>query len=123
MSYSLVTTDVDSHLLCVTDGQVNDADALIEWALDVVSKAQESGVRKLLLDNRTFALNLSPLDVVTFANSLEKMDAAQLGFRMAVLSSPGNKEISHLVETTLTNRSASYKMHSNLNDAKKWLRV
>lgn len=37
------------------------------------------------------------------------MDYASIGFRLAIISNPANKEISKLVETALTNRSESYK--------------
>ena len=121
MAYSQIFTSKDEYLLCITDGEVSDSDAFIEWGLKLVAKAKETRHTKVLVDNRTFRLNLSPLDVITFANFMENMGAAKLGLRMAVLSNPHNLEESRLVETALVNRSASYKSFRSQQDAQEWL--
>lgn len=119
--YRIVFSDESSYLLCITDGSVNDAEEYISWGLDTLGKAKETGHRKLLYDNRTFNLNLTPLDTVLFAKRYESLDVAQLGLRMAVLSNPKNPDISRLVETTLVNRSAAYKRFDTQAEALNWL--
>lgn len=121
MSYSQVFTDETLYLLCITHGTVDNAEAFVEWAVGVIGKARETGHTRILMDNRTFELHLSPLDVVTFASRLEAMNANSLGLRLAVVSSPANPEISRLVETSLINRSASYKSFRNQQEALDWL--
>jgi hypothetical protein len=121
MAYSQIFTSKDEYLLCITDGEVFDAETFIEWGLKLVARARELRRTRLLVDNRTFRLDLSPLDVITFANFLEDKGAAKLGLRLAVLSNPHNPETSRLVETALVNRSASYKSFHSQEEAKEWL--
>ena len=121
MSNNTVFSNEVGYLLCITDGSADDAEEYISWGLDLITKVQEVGHSRLLLDNRTFSLNLSPLDIVLFANKYEEMDVSQLGLRMAVLSNPKNPEVSRLIETTLTNRSAAYKRFETQADAIGWL--
>ncbi|OIQ51718.1 hypothetical protein BerOc1_00175 [Pseudodesulfovibrio hydrargyri] len=121
MAYSQIFTSTDEYLLCITDGEVSDAETFIEWGLKLVAKAREARRTKVLVDNRTFRLHLSSLDIITFANFMEEKGAAKLGLRMAVLSNPHNPENSRMVETALVNRSASYKSFRNQVEAKEWL--
>ena len=121
MQYRIVFSEESNHLLCITDGSVNSAEEYIAWGLETLKKARETGHKKILYDNRTFRLNLTPLDTVLFAKRYEDLNVAQFGLRMAVLSNPKNPEISRLIETTLTNRSASYKTFATQADALTWL--
>jgi hypothetical protein len=121
MAYSQIFTSTDEYLLCITDGEVSDAETFIEWGLKLLSRARKARRTKVLVDNRTFRLNLSSLDIITFANFMEDNGAAKLGLRLAVLSNPHNPENSRMVETALVNRSASYKSFSNQREAKEWL--
>lgn len=121
MPYTIVYSDETDYLLCITDGSVDSAEDYISWGLEAVGKAQAMGHTKLLFDNRTFRLNLAPYDVVIFANKYEEMNIAQLGLRMAVLSNPKNPDESRLIETTLRNRSATYKRFNTQADAIGWL--
>jgi len=121
MNYTQVFFEKPDHLLCVSDGIIGDADDFIAWATTFIQKAMESKQKRLLIDNRTLFLDVSSLDVITFAKHLEKIEAAKLGFRIAVLSSPKNVGTSRLVETALVNRSATYKTFQNQEEAKEWL--
>jgi hypothetical protein len=121
MAYSQIFTSMEGYLLCITDGEVSDAETFIEWGVKLVAKAREARRTRVLVDNRTFHLNLSSLDIITFANFLEEKGAAKLGLRLAVLSNPHNPENSRMVETALVNRSASYKSFRNQEEAKEWL--
>lgn len=121
MAYTQIFTSKDAYLLCITDGVVGDAGTFIEWGLRLLTKAREVRRTRLLVDNRTFSLELSPLDVITFANFMEDRDAAKLGLRLAVLSNPHNPETSRLVETALVNRSASYRSFRSQQEAQHWL--
>ncbi len=121
MTYQHQFIDKDDYLLCNSQGEILDSDCFLKWAKQVMTVASELGHTKILFDNRSLNLNLASLDVVTFAKELEEMGAALLGLRMAVASSSDNYETSRLVETSLTNRSASYKSFSELSEAKEWL--
>lgn len=121
MSYSIVFSNETEYLLCITDGAVNDADEYISWGLEAIKKAKELGYTRILFDNRTFSLKLSSLDVVTFAKKYEEMNIHLLGLRMAVLSNPKNADVSRLIETTLTNRSATYRRFGSQAEAEGWL--
>lgn len=121
MAYSQIFSETDDYLLCITDGEVSDAESYIQWAMNVVKKALETDHKKVLFDNRTFHLKLTQLDVSAFAAHLENMGTARLGFRLAVVPCSRNPEVSRMVETALRNRSGSYKTFQNQDDAKAWL--
>jgi len=121
MAYSQIFTSKDEYLLCITDGEVSDGEAFIQWALKLVARARKENRTRVLVDNRTFRLDLSPLDVITFANFLEDRGAAKLGLRLAVLSNPRNPDTSRMVETAMVNRSASYKSFRSQKEAQEWL--
>lgn len=123
MAFNIVYFDKKTHLLCVTDGKVSNVDEYLAWAMEIVAKAKSSGHKVLLMDNRTFSLELTPLDVVSFADKLDEMGAARLGLRIGVVSNPGNPEVSRLVETSLVNRSATYRSFRNQADAMEWLKI
>jgi len=123
MAYNIVYFDKKTHLLCVTDGKVSNVKEYLAWAMDIIAKAKSSGHKVLLMDNRTFTLELTPLDVVSFADKLDEMGAAKLGFRIGVVSNPGNPEVSRLVETSLVNRSATYRSFKNQTEAMEWLKI
>lgn len=121
MPFNIVFSNETEYLLCISDGSVDDAEEYINWGMQAVKKAKEFGHTRILFDNRTFSLNLSSLDVVTFANKYEEMNIPLLGLRMAVLSNPKNHEVSRLIETTLTNRSATYQRFGSQAEAVGWL--
>ncbi|WP_316900239.1 hypothetical protein [Pseudodesulfovibrio indicus] len=121
MTYSQIFTAKDGYLLCITDGEVSDSESFIRWGMALVTKAQENRASKVLVDNRTFKLRLTPLDVITFADHMEKIGGNRLGLRLAVVSCVHNLDVSRLVETALVNRSASYKSFLNQKEAQEWL--
>lgn len=121
MTYSQVFSELDDYLLCISDGEVNSAEEYIEWAMNVVKRAMETGHTKVLFDNRTFHLKLTQLDVSAFADHLESMGAARLGFRLAVVPCNKNPDVSRMVETALRNRSGSYQIFESQDEAKAWL--
>ncbi|MDD3313405.1 hypothetical protein [Pseudodesulfovibrio sp.] len=121
MNYTQSFTVNPTHLYCLTAGAVTDAQSLIDWGLAIVRMAQEKKRPRILVDNREFILELSPLDVVEFASYFEERDIAFLGLRLAVLSSPSRPQTTRLVETALTNRSASYRRFTSTEEAQAWL--
>ena len=62
MSYSQVFTEKDGYLLCISDGVIGDADVFIEWGVKTVAETVGTGNNKILLDNRTVRLELTPFD-------------------------------------------------------------
>lgn len=121
VAFTQTFTQKPTYVLCVTQGAVRNSDEFIAWGEGVIANALTMGCRKVLLDNRDFRLEISTLDVITFASHLENQDAAQIGLRLAVLSSPLNPEISRVVETSMTNRSAAYRRFNSPEEAKEWL--
>lgn len=121
MTYTQIFTVKDGYLLCITDGEVSDSETYIQWGLALIAKAREARHTRILVDNRTFRLKLTPLDVITFADYMEKMGGNKLGLRLAVLSCVQNLDVSRMVETSLINRSATYKSFLNQKEAQEWL--
>ena len=121
MAFNTVFSEEPGYLLCLTDGSVGDAESFISWGMKVIQKAVETGLSRILFDNRTFALSLSSLDIVLFAKKYEELNVALLGLRMAVLSNPLNAELVRLLETSLTNRSAVLKRFQTRPEALHWL--
>lgn len=121
MPYIQIFTKKSGYLQCVTDGTISDVETFLQWVVAVIDKARETDRSRMLFDNRTLKLSLTPLEVITFAQHLEGMEAARLGFRMASISCPGNLEVSRLIETVIVNRSGSYKVFHNQEEALEWL--
>ncbi len=121
MIYTQVFTEKPGYLLCVSDGTIDSVDTYIEWGKAAVSRALETGNFKILFDNRTLFLDLQSWDIALFAKFLDGMDYVSIGLRLAVLSNPANDEASHLVETALRKRSASYKRFKSQKEAVTWL--
>lgn len=121
MPYSMVFSEEPSYLLCISNGEVEGVEEYIAWGMEFLSKAKETGHTRVLIDNRTFILHLSSLDIVMFAEKYEELGVPQLGLRFAVLSCSKNEEVSRLIETTLRNRSATYQRFDSKEDAEKWL--
>lgn len=121
MSFTQVFLEEKEYLLCISDGDIPNVETYIQWAMEVIGKAKERRHNRILMDNRTLRLRLTQLDVVTFADYLEKMEAHKMGFRLAVLSNRANLDVSRMVETALVNRSGSYKSFQEKTEALAWL--
>jgi len=103
------------------DGEVKDVAVLISIAEKLISKRHEFGNLRLLFDDRALTVDLSVYDATVFGAYLENVNLASMGFRIAVVYSPRNKEISRIFETAITNRSIAYQTFNDLKDAEKWL--
>ncbi len=121
MTYSMTFVEMPAYLLCITKGRLVNIEEFISWGDAVLAKAQETKRQKILIDNRDFALDISPLDIVTFAKHVKNNFEVLFELRLAVLSSPKNPEISRLAETAFTNRSATYKRFDTPQEAEVWL--
>ncbi|MDC0335334.1 hypothetical protein OAN24_00345 [Pseudodesulfovibrio sp.] len=121
MPYTYTFTDKQNYLLCVTSGEVKDVASLIAFSETIIVEARKLKRCRLLIDDRSLIVDLSPLDVTTFGNHLETVDFAILGLRIAVVYSPTNTEISRLFETILTNRSVAFQTFKEINEAEEWL--
>ena len=119
-TFSQTFADMMNYLLCTSSGEVTDVDEFVDWSEDLVVQIRKTGHRKVLLDNREFHLKLSPWDIITFAKGLEDRVAGYKGLRLAVLSSPFNPEMSRVAETSMTNRSATYKRFDTMDEALGW---
>lgn len=121
MSFSYTLTDLDGYLLCTMSGSIEDAEAMISCGSSVVPETKKRGHSNLLLDDRALKMSLSPLDITIFANHMEGINFARMGLRIAVIFPPENEEIIRFFETTLTNRSVSFRVFRNIKNAEAWL--
>ena len=121
MAYTYTLTDKRDYLLCVMDGEIKDVAVLISFAEKLISKKQEFGHSRLLFDDRALTVDLSVYDATVFGTYLENVNLAKMGFRIAVVYSPRNKEISRAFETSITNRSIAYQTFNDPKDAEEWL--
>lgn len=121
MTYSMTFVEMPAYLLCITKGKILDIEEFISWGDAILAKAREAKRQKILIDNRDFALDISPLEIVTFARHVKDDFEVLLELRLAILSSPENPEMSRLAETAFTNRSATYRRFNTLEEAEAWL--
>ena len=121
MPYSQIATVRPEYMLFIGDGSLKDAEEFFEWCMTSIKKAQEHGLNRLLYDNRTLLVEMAQHDVMVVSDRLADMDVQLLGFRFAVVSSRETLELSRFVETTFTNRSATYKTFGSQEEALKWL--
>ncbi|MGL1861362.1 MAG: hypothetical protein OCC46_02435 [Pseudodesulfovibrio sp.] len=121
MSYAYTFTDKQDYLLCVTGGEVKDVASLISYSEAIVVETRKLGRSRLLIDDRALTVNLLPLEVAIFGDHLANINFDNTRLRIAVLYSPLNKEISHIFETVLTNRSFSFRAFKERENATEWL--
>ena len=121
MTYSMTFVEMPRCLLCISKGRIMDIEEFISWGDAIISKARETKLHKILIDNRNFALAISPMEIITFAEHLNEDFEMLTGLRLAILSSPENPEMSRLTETAFTNRSATYRRFDTLEEAEAWL--
>ncbi len=122
MPYTYTFIDKRDYLLCVTGGEVNDVASLISYSENIISETRKLNRPRLLIDDRALVVDLSPYDVTTFGDFLGSINFANMGIRIAVVYSPRNKEISHIFETALTNRSVAFQTFKDLKEAEGWLK-
>ena len=93
----------------------------MEWSSAAISKARELGRNKILFDNRTLDVEVAQYDVIAVADRLADMGVQNMGLRFAVLSSRKTLDISNVIETVFTNRSAVYRRFESQKAALEWL--
>jgi hypothetical protein len=121
MAITQVITNKPDYLLLIDDGRISNKQEFLDLCIDAITKALQHGQKRLLLDNRTLSIELTRPEVLEVADQLKEMNAQELGFRFAVISSRGSSRIARFVETSFTARSAIYKRFESQREALSWL--
>ncbi|WP_319582355.1 hypothetical protein [uncultured Pseudodesulfovibrio sp.] len=121
MNYTACIQPMKTYLKVTVNGTMESFEDMADFA-DLLRKlSEEYDLNWALLDQRKLRRNLDVLDIYTLAEDDITAKAAARGVRVACLPSPEDREFAESMETILHNRSVSYRVFSDPNDAVAWL--
>lgn len=121
MSFSLSFIDDADWLVAVTKGEISSLDALVERLGRVFERASAFGRKRVLLYDRDLDVRVDALDIATAAALHEEQGVSRLGMRLACVCAPGCRPVCSVIETMLRNRSISYRLFAEEDEAVAWL--
>ena len=121
MAYTLTFTHKNGYLLAETSGEICTFDEFSEKAQSVVREAMESGLHRVLLDERNLNVAIDTFDSLRVAQDFEKDDIQIYGGRLACLCHNECVNIYKTFETLYQNRSLSYHLFDDIPTAIAWL--
>jgi len=121
MSFSLSFIDDADWLVAVTKGEISSLDALVERLGRVFERASAFGRKRVLLYDRDLDVRVDALDIATAAALHEEQGVSRLGMRLACVCAPDCRPVCSIIETMLRNRSISYRLFAEEDDAVAWL--
>nr|WP_321255769.1 hypothetical protein [uncultured Pseudodesulfovibrio sp.] len=121
MDYILTFRDNGDHLVAVVSGMVNTFEALSAMAHAVVERTSDHLSKKVLVDFRTVSMSIDFLSAQTLANNLESEGVQLSGIRLACLYIAEDVDMYRVFETAHRNRSLSFKIFENEDEAVDWL--
>lgn len=122
MPFSLTTKPQDGYLLVESAGSIDsDSEAIDLYFTPQVERTIETGVKRLLVDERALAINLDYHDVVEIAEDWSRQALQSQGVRIAVIHAGESTEKHEAYETAAFNRSIAYRTFPNRAQALGWL--
>lgn len=104
-----------------TSGHINTFEVFSEKAALVLGKILETGMQRVLLDDRNLQLELDPLDIARIADQLEKTNRNVVKVRLAALCSEESRHVYRMIETIYRNRSITFQLFEDREGAVAWL--
>lgn len=121
MGYNTELEVKDGWLSVRTTGRIESFALFAEKAALVIGKIKETGVKRVLLDDRGLALNLEAFDVSRVADRLEQADLDIRELRIASLCNEEDRQVYRMIETVYRNRSISFQLFEEREGALAWL--
>lgn len=113
----------DDILHAKVTGVISSAEQAVEKAVALVAKSYETGVYRLLVDERELTISIDALDIVQAVDAIDKRGIQGLGGRTACLYRPEYAAIYKNYETFYKNRSLIYQAFEDDALALEWLRA
>ena len=121
MNYTACIQPLETYLKVTVSGTMESFEDLADFA-DLLRKlSDEYSQNWLLLDERKLRRHLDVLDIYSLAEADISTQAAVRGIRMACLPHPEDAEFAKNIETIMQNRSISYRVFSDPDEAEAWL--
>lgn len=108
-------------LVVVSSGIVENGDQAVEKANAVVDLALRLERKRMLLDQRELISKVDVHEIVNVAGQLEGRGLLSLGARAACLPNPAFRAVYRVYETAFNNRSFSYRLFDDYDQAMAWL--
>jgi hypothetical protein len=112
---------METYLKVTVSGTMESLDDLADFANLLRKLGGEYGLNWVLLDERKLRRPLDILDIYHLAEADITLEAATRGVRMACLPHPEDMEFAKNMETVLHNRSVSYRIFTDEQEAEAWL--
>lgn len=121
MGFKLSTEVRDGYIYGVTTGEIRTANDVLEKLANLRRVADEKGIFRVLMEERTLLLHIDAHDSAVAANMMENEGLQHIGGRMACLYNPECEGAFRMLETLYLNRSLSYRLFRDEAEALAWL--
>jgi hypothetical protein len=112
---------METYLKIIVSGAMESFDDLAGFAELLRRLSDEYGLHRALLDQRRLHMRLDTLDVYRLAESEVSAEAAVRGVRIACLPNSEDSGFARNMETIMHNRSISYRVFADEDEAVAWL--
>lgn len=121
MPYTIHAQPIDNYIKITVSGTMESARELSDFAGMLAEMGEQFGLSRVLLDESDLKKHLELLDIYQVAESDVTEKAAVRGVRMACIPNPENAKLMKGMETIMHNRSVSYKIFTDKDEATAWL--
>lgn len=119
MSITYLSEVKDDILIITANGKDEHAEMVIEYGRSVIQLVIESGVRRVLCDERNIEYNLGIID--TFEAARQVAEHAPKVGRIAIVCRPEFMKTGKFWETVAVNRGLHVRMYTDIELARAWL--
>jgi len=120
MPYVFDVQEKPGYLLFTLSGVAETVDEMRRFSEVMVTRAQASNCKRVLLDERATIKTLDFHDCMVHAERWVS-EKPRIGLRIAAVYSPVHARDFHWVETIFQNRSIVYKIFDAMEEAEQWL--
>lgn len=121
--YSIDFQIENSVLKAMISGTIATGEEAAAKAREVIDTGLKVGIYRILLDERALDVNVEFHEIIAIATELENRGIPSYGGRMACLYPPEKKDFYKTFETIYQNRSFSYRLFDDFDQALDWLRA
>ncbi|MEZ7198894.1 hypothetical protein [Pseudodesulfovibrio karagichevae] len=121
MNYTACIQPMETYLKITVSGTMESLEDMADFAELLSRMGEEYGLRWMLLDEKRLKKHLDVLDAYRLAEADITMQAAIRGVRIACMPNPEDIEFARNMETILHNRSISYRIFGDEDEAAAWL--
>lgn len=121
MSYTVSFLENDGWLTAQCCGQLKGFSDLCEQAQVILEKIEALGTRYLFLDDRDLDLAVDVHYLSRLVDQFGEKGLSLMGFRIACMCKPNNRQLYKTLETIYQNRSFNFRLFDDEKRAVTWL--